>query len=281
MNESGPIQIRRLRPLVRMAIPVKVVPPKPTKWRRLRDYPPPSPQPTPCRLWQGAIDKYGYGKKKVRYSRDGPWIAEKVHRWALNMSRERRLRPEQVVLHLCDNPLCYRIDHLKVGTVQDNNADMLAKGRASKPPVNHLHGERHGMSKLNAEKVADIRRWHAEGVPKQQIADRLEISRTTVRRVIEGISWAEAPPGMGTAAYREYMALENKQRREERRGRQEHPDESSGDVRGLRDADGRPGTGHLPDDRGVAERPATDPGAEDPRPAPIHLRRLRRPGQPP
>lgn len=276
---DGPIQIRRLRPLVRVAMPTKPIKRSPTKWRRLRDNPPPTPQPTPCRLWQGAVDKYGYGKKRIVV--DGQWVTEKVHRWVLNQIRYYRLQPDQVVLHLCDNPPCYRVSHLRVGTVKDNNADMQAKGRASKPPVNHLHGEAHGRSKLNGESVGLIRQWNDEGLSKQQIAERLGVSRTTVRRVIEGISWAQAPPGLGLTAYREFTALENQKRRGEHSGRQEHADEPAGDVRGLRPADGFDGNRHVPDDRGVAGRPPSDADTEDPRPAPIHLRRLRRPGQAP
>jgi hypothetical protein len=183
------VEIRRIKPLVRLSIPTKYVPPKPTKWRRLRDYPPPTPQPTPCRLWQGALDKYGYGKKKVKYTANGPWETEKVHRWVLNQIRDVRLRPDQVVLHRCDNPSCYRVDHLKVGTIADNNADMLAKGRASKPPVNVLHGEKHGMSKLTKAAVEVLWEMHEAGASQVEIAAALGVSRTTIRRVLRGLSW--------------------------------------------------------------------------------------------
>jgi hypothetical protein len=185
------VEIRRIQPLIRLQIPQKDKPRRPDRWRRLRDNPPPTPQPTPCRLWQGALDKYGYGKKKVKYAPHLPWESEKIHRWVLNQIRDVRLRPDQVVLHLCDQPLCYRIDHLKVGTIQDNNADMLAKGRASKPPVNVLYGEKHGMSKLTKAAVEVLWEMNALGASQVEIGKALGVSRTTVRRVLRGLSWTE------------------------------------------------------------------------------------------
>jgi hypothetical protein len=35
----------------------------------------------------------------------------------------------KVVMHLCDNKLCYRYDHLRIGTHSENHADMMSKGR--------------------------------------------------------------------------------------------------------------------------------------------------------
>ena len=185
------VEIRKLQPQLRLQLPMKDKPRRPDRWRRLRDNPPPTPQPTPCRLWQGGVDKYGYGKKKVKYNQHSGWESEKMHRWVINMTREVRLRPDQVVLHLCDQPLCYRFDHLRVGTIQENNADMLAKGRASKPPVNVLLGERHGMSKLTKPAVKLMKEMDEAGASQVEIARAFDVSRTTVRRVLRGLSWTE------------------------------------------------------------------------------------------
>lgn len=34
-----------------------------------------------------------------------------------------------MVRHRCDNPPCWKLDHLVLGTASDNSADMVARGR--------------------------------------------------------------------------------------------------------------------------------------------------------
>ena len=52
----------------------------------------------------------------------------------------------QLVRHACDNPPCYNPSHLLVGTVADNSADSVARGRArgmnvTECPKGHVYNE--------------------------------------------------------------------------------------------------------------------------------------------
>lgn len=79
---------------------------------------------TPCVEWQGSKDNKGYGRRYDRRT-DKPAL---VHRLEWEKANG-PIPPGLFVMHLCDNPACYRVDHLRLGTAADNNADMHAKGR--------------------------------------------------------------------------------------------------------------------------------------------------------
>lgn len=81
-----------------------------------------------CWIWTGSTSE-GYGQINVGGG-DGR------HDWAHRVSWEIHHGPIPDglwVLHRCDNPSCVRPDHLFLGTVADNNRDMIAKGRHRSP----------------------------------------------------------------------------------------------------------------------------------------------------
>lgn len=87
------------------------------------------------------------------------------------------------VLHKCDNPVCVNPNHLFLGTQSDNCRDMWSKGRAN---PKQLQGEKHGMSKLTAEAVREIRDSSISGV---ELARKFGITPTTVCDVRKRRIW--------------------------------------------------------------------------------------------
>lgn len=57
---------------------------------------------------------------------------------------------EAVILHSCDNPACFNIEHLSAGTNVENQIDKVKKKRQAK-------GERNGRSKITEDDVRKIR----------------------------------------------------------------------------------------------------------------------------
>lgn len=80
-----------------------------------------------CVEWTGRLDKGGYGTLRIEGVTTG------IHR-AVFMALT-GTKPE-VVRHTCDNPKCYRFEHLLPGTHADNTADRVVRGRGAT-------GERH------------------------------------------------------------------------------------------------------------------------------------------
>lgn len=99
--------------------------PKVTTRRTLADYPPPTPQPTPCRLWQGAVDSDGYGHMADKGR--GRGAKKYAHRWVYE-SVYGKIPKGLVVRHRCDNRVCIRLSHLELGTVADNVHDARDRG---------------------------------------------------------------------------------------------------------------------------------------------------------
>jgi len=68
---------------------------------------------TPCKIWTGALEKTGYGRRKVKGKM---WMA---HRFAYQ-EHYGDLDPDLVVDHLCFNRACVEPTHLRQITREEN-----------------------------------------------------------------------------------------------------------------------------------------------------------------
>lgn len=136
---------------------------------------------TPCIEYQGARDPDGYGmeyyapEQQVRRAHRLAWI------------RACGPIPEGMwVLHKCDNPPCINIEHLFLGTAQDNSDDMRAKRRERWAVGNMLP-----QSKLDATKVASIRMLlNSKRYTQYQIASMFGVNQSQISRVNTRETWA-------------------------------------------------------------------------------------------
>ena len=100
---------------------------------------------TPCREWQGPRNSAGYGNRYTDV--EGQRERVYMHRWVVAQIHGWEAIKERVVMHLCDNPPCYRYDHLRIGTQGENIRDAVAKGR--KGGATHCKWGHHKEGRMN------------------------------------------------------------------------------------------------------------------------------------
>jgi len=144
--------------------------------------------PDECWEWQrgrngkASNQQYGVlwvGKKK--------W---KTHRLAFELF-VRHLEPGEWVLHHCDNPPCCNPAHLYAGNVQQNNADMYARGRAKREM-----GSKRYNAKLTEEQVERIKReapFRKYGWGRA-LAREFGVSTSAVANIVCGLRWKQVAP---------------------------------------------------------------------------------------
>lgn len=145
-----------------------------------------------CLEWTGYRDPEGYGQV---------WFEgghEDTHRLAWRLANGPI--PEGMVIRhfVCDNPPCCNPEHLRIGTLLDNIADMIGKRRQSQGashgsrthPDAVPRGERHHAAKLTVEIVRRIRELHAGGATHGAIAPMFGVSTGTVSKIVLRQRWA-------------------------------------------------------------------------------------------
>ena len=140
--------------------------------RTHRDFPAPTPQDTECVLWQGPVDRYGYGVKSVRRRTERDAKRVRAHRFAW-VEAHGAIPEGMVVRHMCDNRVCVNVDHLELGTQADNVRDASERG--------HLGAVR----ALTPSQVREIMARRGAGETWASIhRDFSEFGLTTVRRAM-------------------------------------------------------------------------------------------------
>ena len=135
-----------------------------------------------CWPWAGAKKPKGYGNVRINKK---DCIA---HRVAFELANG--IIPEGfIVCHICDNPACCNPDHLMLGTIKSNAADMFLKGR-QKSKIYASRGEQNGNSKLKNEDVVEIRTKYKEREANQhQLAEQYGVSQTVIGLVVRNKTW--------------------------------------------------------------------------------------------
>jgi hypothetical protein len=78
-----------------------------------------------CIEWDMSLNEKGYGRVSVGHG----W--RRIHRVAWEEANG-PVPPGMLVLRRCDNPPCFNVDHLFLGTNDENMADRQAKGRTAR-----------------------------------------------------------------------------------------------------------------------------------------------------
>lgn len=135
---------------------------------------PTCPDANGCWPWQGSPTVHGYGQISTGSRSDGSHTMAKAHRvsWLIHCGP---LPRDLIVRHKCDNRRCVNPVHLELGSMADNNRDMLvrlrAKTRITPNLVQVIHAERRAGARLK-----ELARSHS-------------LSVCTIRLILHGKTW--------------------------------------------------------------------------------------------
>lgn len=126
-----------------------------------------------CVEFEGGHDSWGYGAVMYEGRLTG------AHRVA--WMKHKGLIPQGLhVLHTCDNPGCINIDHLFLGTHQDNMRDRDAKGR-----------QHSGLTRLTEAEVREIKHLlSTTGRTLEDIGRQFMVTKYAVYDIKHGRTWS-------------------------------------------------------------------------------------------
>lgn len=119
-------------------------------------------------------DRSGYPKTKI----NGNPISISRHLW---IKEKGPIQDGFCVCHKCDNPSCINIEHLWLGTIQENLKDRDIKGRCIGP-----RGEKQWLNKLSKKQTLEI--FSKDGTNKE-IAYEYGVNPSQISRIKNGKRW--------------------------------------------------------------------------------------------
>ena len=145
--------------------------------------------PDACWPWTGAVTGKGYGTFGVNHKL---LVAHRLIYQLVNGPIDKSL----FVCHKCDNPPCCNPAHLFPGTIADNSADMVSKGRQSHGEKHskavlpgRQRGEKHYAAKLTEVQVLEMRRLRGLGASNRELATQFATPISTVQKIILHQTW--------------------------------------------------------------------------------------------
>ncbi len=140
-----------------------------------------------CWLWVGARNEKGYGIVGLR------GITTKAHRISYQMF-VREISREECALHHCDNPPCCNPEHLFIGDRNENNQDMIRKGRYNRERKKRGYrlGENHQGNKFSDAVIRQVRRDRAKGMSYSKLAKKHSMNQAYCWNICRNLLRKEA-----------------------------------------------------------------------------------------
>jgi hypothetical protein len=105
----------------------------------------------------------------------------RLHRWVYEQEHG-KIPDGLVVRHKCDNPSCINLEHMELGTQQENVKDMVERNRVA----NH-NGELNPNATLTEQDVRDIK---ASKEGSNALGRCYGVDRTVIWKIRTGRLWA-------------------------------------------------------------------------------------------
>ncbi len=136
-----------------------------------------------CFEWSGSFDRGGYGI--TTFSPNQIKKTWKVHRLMFYLLKG-DIPPNTMVCHLCDNPKCFNVCHLILGSAKLNALDRERKGRGR---TQNQNGEKNRSSKFSEKIVLEIRKLYSEGKRVCELVKIFNIPQATISKIITRQRW--------------------------------------------------------------------------------------------